>query len=221
MWRQTTPNRERDPPHSGNQLLHLLSFFRALIARTFWQWSIFFPQAISRVNNWQQTDFFCFLKYINFVLHWPKCGSIKFSILCLLLLLVLVRIDFMSKFIPGEWNAHRRGMDISKQQGGVQWPVWMEQRCVERRLFKEKSGQPWMFVYSFSAVITGMLLVGPIVPRGNILTQPGPSARRFVFTLSIQKVQQPNTEICTKAAETWSSFSSGSVLCHSCFHSLM
>lgn len=123
---------ERDPPHSGNQLLHLLPFFRALSARTFRQGSSFFPQTISLVNNWQQTDkttipkcyivyraarqlyYFCFLKCIQFVLHWPKCGSIKFSILCLLLLLVLVRIDFMSKFIPGEWKAHRRGMDISE-----------------------------------------------------------------------------------------------------------
>lgn len=42
----------------------------------------------------------------------------------------------------------------------------------EKRFFKTKSGQPWMFVHSFSAVITGMLLAGPIVPCGNILTQP-------------------------------------------------
>lgn len=73
-------------------------------------------------------------------------------------------------------RAQTRGMDLYEgHKTAGRSPLTCENEAKarrEKRLFKTESGQPWMFVHSFSAVIMGMLLAGPIVPCGNILTQP-------------------------------------------------
>lgn len=90
------------------------------------------------------------------MLHWLSCGVNKILYPHFFFLL----IDWFDFSVYSRWmnRAQRRGMDLSE---GHKTAGRSPLTCVngaktygERRLFKGESGQPWMFVHSFSAVIT-------------------------------------------------------------------
>lgn len=94
-------------------------------------------------------------------------------------------LSSISLFQVNEQTSEERGWIFrkdTKQRRGVCYPVWMEQRPTERRgSLKWNLANPEYLSAAFSAVITGMLLAAPIVPSGNILSQPGCSDLEICF----------------------------------------